>query len=205
MRPVAKTHNPILAVASLVVASLAFAPRAHAHCDTVDGPLVREAQAALDSGDLTPVLKWISPADQGEVQAAFSRVREVRTGGDDARAVGDQFFLETVVRLHRQSEGAPYTGLKPAGSIPPLLAAADTALDTGDARQLADELAEHLRQAVLARFDEAHARRAHADHNVEAGRAYLEAYVAYMHLVERVQEIVTPASEGAEAHAGHAH
>jgi hypothetical protein len=30
-----------------------------AHCDTMDGPVVVAAKAALQEGDVTPVLKWV--------------------------------------------------------------------------------------------------------------------------------------------------
>ena len=35
------------------------APLASAHCDTLDGPVVTAARNALQSGDVTPVLKWV--------------------------------------------------------------------------------------------------------------------------------------------------
>ena len=33
----------------------------------------------------------------------------------EARELADRYFFETLVRIHRAGEGAPYTGLKPAG------------------------------------------------------------------------------------------
>ena len=32
---------------------------ARAHCDTLDGPVVTTAKAALEKGDVTPLLKWV--------------------------------------------------------------------------------------------------------------------------------------------------
>ena len=47
------------------------------------------------------------------------------------------YFFETLVRLHRAGEGAPYTGLKPAGrDLGPAIPAADRALETGDVEPL---------------------------------------------------------------------
>ena len=46
-------------------------------------------------------------------------------------------------------------------------------------------------------------RRTHAKDSVEAGRAYVEAYVPYLHFVERLyNDAVTPISHGA-GEAGH--
>ena len=50
-----------------------------------------------------------------EVREAFEAVSTAWEQGPAARAVADQHFYETVVRIHRAGEGAPYTGLKPAG------------------------------------------------------------------------------------------
>ena len=44
---------------------------ADAHCDTLDGPVVTTARAALAKGNVTPVLKWVRKADEGEIRAAF--------------------------------------------------------------------------------------------------------------------------------------
>ena len=33
----------------------------------------------------------------------------------EAKELADMYFFETLVRVHRTGEGAPYTGLKPAG------------------------------------------------------------------------------------------
>jgi hypothetical protein len=32
-----------------------------AHCDTLAGSVVQDARLALQSGDVTPVLKWVGP------------------------------------------------------------------------------------------------------------------------------------------------
>jgi hypothetical protein len=89
---------------------------AEAHCDSLDGPVITEARAALEAGDVTSVLKWVSQDYEAEIRAAFDHVVEVRKLGGEARSLADRFFFETLVRIHRAVEGAPYTGLKPAGS-----------------------------------------------------------------------------------------
>jgi hypothetical protein len=93
-----------------------LSPRAFAHCDTMDGPVVLAAKTALDHKDVTPVLKWIKKNDEAEIKAAFAKTLAVRTKGPEARELADQFFFETFVRIHRAGEGAPFTGLKPAGT-----------------------------------------------------------------------------------------
>ena len=77
----------------------------------------------------------------------------------EAQRLADRFFLETVVRLHRQGENAPYTGLKPAGmDFGPVIPAAEKALESGDAEALVtlltnavkEHVQEHLQQSLQA-------------------------------------------------------
>ena len=42
------------------------------------------------------------------------------------KELSDQFFIKTLVRVHRAGEGAPYTGIRPAGTdLGPAIPAAD--------------------------------------------------------------------------------
>lgn len=161
------------------------------HCDTEDGPVVRDARAALASGDVTPALKWIGPDDEPEIRSAFAKALAVRRAGGQARELAETWFFETLVRVHRAGEGAAYSGLKPAGTpLDPAVRLSDEALDTGNAEALVAALTAHLSDGVLERFREAFVLRAHAADNVEAGRAYVAAYVEFMHYSERLHRAI---------------
>ena len=41
-----------------------------AHCDTLDGPVIQDAQLALEKKDVTVVLKWVKERDEEESVAA---------------------------------------------------------------------------------------------------------------------------------------
>jgi hypothetical protein len=190
---------------------LAKAPDAQAHCDTLDGPVVRDARAALAAGDPTPTLKWVRAEREAELRAAFQHTLAVRALGADARELADRFFLETLVRVHRDGEGAPYTGVKPAGAaVDPGIAASDRALESGDVDALVMLVRERAEHGLRERFARAAAAKRRAGESVEQGRAYVAAYVELMHFAERLLEAAgtdahvhapagVPASEG-EAH-----
>jgi len=179
-----------IALAALSAALWLIADRALAHCDTMDGPFVPEARRALDRGDVTPLLKWVRAEDEAAIHDAFDRTRAVRGTSTEVREIADQLFLETLIRIHRAGEGEPFTGLRPAGSAPPIFRAADDELEAGSVDALADELSHAVRQEIAARFSAAMERRAHASESVEAGRAYVQAYVRLMHFVESVHGFV---------------
>lgn len=178
------------AVMALVLA-IVLPGIAYAHCDSLDGPVITEARTALASGDVTPLLKWVTPEQEGEVKDVFEDVMKVRGLGNDAQQLADRFLFETVVRLHRASEGAPYTGLEPAGSEEyKVEAAADRALASGSAESLAAKIGESAAAGVRERYARAQAARSHADESVEAGREYVAAYVDYVHYVLGIHDAV---------------
>ncbi|WP_434994456.1 DUF6448 family protein [Arthrobacter sp. Ld5] len=120
------------------------------HCDSLDGPVVAAARRALDAADVGLVLPFVPSAAEAEVGAAFDAVLPVRGLSQEAREVADRLFFETVVRLHRTGEGAPYTGLKPAGlPVGPAIPLAERAIETGSA----DEVKEFLVAALSEQLD----------------------------------------------------
>ncbi|MBZ5587542.1 MAG: DUF6448 family protein [Acidobacteriia bacterium] len=185
MRSLPKAKKTLALLAALAAA---VAPRAaQAHCDTLDGPVVTDARLALGKGEVTPVLKWVGPADEGAVRAAFVRTLAVRGLGAEARGLTDGYFFETLVRLHRAGEGEPFEGLKPAGTaVEPGLAEADRALAEGSADALGKAVGDAAAAGVRARFGRVRNARAHADESVTAGRAWVDAYVEYIHYVARM-------------------
>lgn len=167
-----------------------------AHCDGMDGPVVKAAQEALARGDVNLVLIWVRKDDEAEIRRAFDHTVVVRRLGPQARDLADLYFFETLVRIHRAGEGAPYTGLKPAGrDLGPAIPAADQALKSGDSAPLANLLVERMRSGLLDRYTHAMAARSFRVEDVAAGREYIAAYVTYIHYVEGLYEAaMNPAS-----------
>jgi hypothetical protein len=195
-------------VGLLATLLLALPPLAWGHCDTLDGPVVVDARAALAKGDITPVLKWIPAKEEGEVRDAFARTLVVRGKGKEAQELADTYFFETLVRVHRASEGAPYTGLKAAGAEEETIVAADQALATGKVDGLVKLVVEAVEKGIRKRFEETVESKKHAEHAVEYGRAYVASYVEFIHYGERIyQAAAHPPSHHAEgaAPAVHAH
>lgn len=190
----------ILTVIALGI-PLVLAGKTFAHCDTSDGPVVAAAKLALQKGDVTPVLKWVNKDGEKEVREAFAVTMKVRSHGGDAQQLADRYFFETVIRVHRAGEGLPYTGLKPTGTIEPVILAADKSLEQGSANELAADIAKAVQEEIQKRFTQAVEKKKHAEESVEAGRAYVEAYVGFVHFVESIHSLAT---EGSEAH-GHSH
>lgn len=161
-----------------------------AHCDTMDGPVVVDAQMALASGDVASVLKWVPKADEAEIRQMFAKTLVVRTKGPEAKEMADTYFLETLVRIHRASEGVAYTGIKPVGTpIAEPIAKSDASLKTGNVDELAQTIADQVKAEIQKRFAVAFKASKHKDQSVKAGRQYVAAYVAFVHYVESVHDL----------------
>lgn len=157
---------------------------AMAHCDGIDGPVVTDAKRAFARNNVDLVLLWIRKSDEGAVRDAFARAQVVRRLGGEARDMAEQFFFETLVRLHRASEGAAYTGLKPAGlDLGPVIPAGDLALETGNLQPVWDLLRAEAHQGLHRRFETVQKVKVDRDKTPEAGRAYVAAYVEFIHFV----------------------
>lgn len=184
-----KSKINIFRVFLFIVAGVMFLGqgKVFAHCDTLNGPVIQDARTALEKGVVTPVLKWVKKDAEPEISAAFDKALAERKLNKDA---ADMKFFETLVRVHRAGEGVSFTGLKPSGSVEPIVAGADKALETGSINDLTQAMSKHLTSSVAERFERAFALMRHKDESVEAGREYVEVYVEYVHYVEGLHAMI---------------
>lgn len=176
------------------------------HCDSLDGPVVSAARLALDKDDVNLVLPFVPEEAEDEVRTLFDAVTPVRRLGDEARAIADLLFFETVVRLHRAGEGAPYTGLKPAGlSVGPVIPLAETAIETGASRPVSDFLVARLRQEIEARLERVNQLSATSNRSLRDARLYVEAMLGFEvyshHLFQAIG--AEPTEQGQAVHHHH--
>jgi hypothetical protein len=192
-------------VTCLLAAALITPSKVNAHCDTLAGPVIADARLALKSGDVTPVLKWVKPEAENEIRAAFTRAIKVRSKGPDAQELADTYFFETLVRVHRAGEGAPYTGLK-SESVETVIAATDQALESDSIETLLKMVGDETARGIRQKFVHAAESKKHAGDSVMAGRAYVAAYVELTHYVEALHKATAgldPHNPATEAHDSH--
>jgi hypothetical protein len=146
------------------------------HCDSVDGPVVTAAREALTSGEVQRVAPYVPAEDEAELRRTFDLSVAARALGSAAREVADRWFFETTVRLHRAGEGAPFTGLKPAGlDVGPVIPAAEDALESGTPDQLGELLCGVVRDQLRSRHGRAIALKERAGESVPRAREYVGA------------------------------
>jgi hypothetical protein len=209
MKTIFGTSSILAAITSICAVIVLFHPvSVSAHCDTMNGPVVKAAQRALETGDVNLVFLWVQKQDEPAIKKNFEHALSVRKLSPEAKALADTYFFETLVRIHRAGEGAPYTGVKPSGTdLGPAIPAADRAIEDGKAQPLVKLLTDAMHAGMHKRFEEVSAKKGFTKDNIEAGREYVKAYVEFTHYVEGLFEAAkgpaechSHSSEGLELH-----
>ena len=177
---------------SLVLFSILFfsSQAVSAHCDSYDGPLIKDALKAIESNDVNLVLKWVDEQHEEEITSLFNKTIRLKTEDKEIYQIVEKHFLETLVRLHREGEGAPFTGLKPAGSASKIVVMADDALAKGDINDLSEKLSSHMQHIINEKFNRVLESSKTKDNSITEGRQYVAAYVEYTHYLETVHGVI---------------
>jgi hypothetical protein len=154
--------------------------------------VVRGARAALKTGDAEQVLVWIPAGEQGIVIDALEDARAVRRLGQAARKLADQYFVETVARLHCLALDQAFLGIAPAGyDFGPAVLAAEEAVATGDVDRLVRVLQRELDQTVREHWIRVQqARQAYQKGDLDAGRRYALTYLDFIDFAAAIHALV---------------
>lgn len=170
-----------------------------AHCDSYDGPVIKDAVKALETNNVNLVLKWVSPEQGKEIIPLFNRTYQLKSGDKEVYAIIEKHFFETLVRLHRETEGAPYTGLKPAGTTKQIIQMTDEAIKAGSMDDFLVKFNSHINKVIREKYQKVSKLNKVKDNSTELGREFVEAYVDYTHTVEALDDIM----EHGGGHEGH--
>ena len=188
----------MLVLGLLITSQITFA-----HCDTKDGPVVASAIKALEQNNVNYALIWIQPLDEKEIKDAFGQAVKVRSLSPEAQELADNYFFETLVRLHRSGEGIEFTGVKPSGTpVDKKILAADKSIAEGNLSPLNGLVPKDRFAELEKRFKKVMTLKNYDINNVEAGREYIEAYVQFFHFAE-CEEEHHPDHVEARGHYGH--
>jgi hypothetical protein len=170
------------------------------HCDTLDGPVVKAIKMALEKNNVNYILPWVPEKAEHEVIEAFHKTFAARKQGKPAMEVADYWLYETVVRLHREGEGAPYTGLKPAGlDWGPVVPRAEKAIQNGDPKEVIDFINHTVQEELEKRFHRILAKKNFDANDVAAAREYVQAELGFVLFSHGLYAAITGESEHDEA------
>lgn len=190
--------NLLVILGSLLIMLIAAIP-VSAHCDSYDGPVIKDAVKALETNNVNIVLKWITAEQEEEIISLFNKTYALKSGDKEVYAIVEKHFFETLVRLHRQTEGATYTGLKPAGTTRQIIQMTDKTLSDGNVEDFLLKLNSHINKVVREKYQKVAELNKVKNTSTERGRAFVAAYVDYTHTVEAIHDIL----EHGGGHEGH--
>lgn len=171
-----------------LVFMLGFASTSQAHCDRVNGPVATDARKALETGDLSHALIWVTDQQAEELKSKFEQSLKVYTKGNESQELAERYFMSETVRLHREAEGMPFTGLKPAQPGSKDIQIAEKALVSGELAPVTDMLANEIRQRTSELYTNAMEAKSKKDNSIEAGREWVDAYVKYIVYVHKLYQ-----------------
>lgn len=184
----------------ILLSTLAIPQSAQAYCDSEKGPVASAAHQALESGNGKLILPYVKPEAETELVASFKQAIVVRKVGGSSRELADRYFIETAIRLHRASEGAPFTGVSDE-STPQAILVADKAMATGSLDETYKLLDEAIKKDLREKYEAVVKVREEAEHlgTVEAHRERVEAdliFEKYIYELSTVASAEQPAAEG---------
>jgi hypothetical protein len=150
------------------------------HCDSMDGPVVKAAEEALDMENVNYVLPYILEKYEDELKDAFERTIQVRELSGDAAELADYWFFETTVRLHLKGRKRPYTGLKASGiSGDPVLLMVDQAIINENLIDLMNFLLHSIKEDVDVRFDDVISKKDYDINDIDDARDYVDSLLNF--------------------------
>jgi hypothetical protein len=161
------------------------------YIDSMDGPVVKAAENALDMENIKYVLPYVSSADEGELKDAFEKTLSVRELSGEAAELADYWFFETAVRLHHKGEEESYTGLKAAGTDwGPIIPKIDQAIETENIDEFLDFLLNFIKEDIQGRFDDVCSKKDYDEDDVEDAREYVNAREEFIRYTRKFYEYV---------------
>jgi hypothetical protein len=193
-----KKHFNFVSILSFLIFILIFSSQqVSAHCDGLDGPVVKAAKKSLETENVNLVLIWVKKEFEADITNAFQKTLTVRKLSPEAKEMADMYFFETLVLLHRLGEGAPYTGLKPAGrDLGPAIPLADKSIEENSAKELLELLTDEVHKGLHQYFQNVISKKDYNTNDIIAGRELIDSYVVFVHYVERIYESTQILTEG---------
>lgn len=161
------------------------------HMESMDGPVVKAAEIALDMENVKYILPYVSVEDERELKDAFERTLSVRELSGEAAELADYWFFETAVRLHLKGDGKLYNGLKPAGiDWGPIIPKVDKAIETEKIDELLNFLINFIKEDIKSRFDDVISKKDYHIKDAEDARDFIYSRLEFISYAQKFYKYV---------------
>ena len=154
------------------------------YLETLNHPMVKMAKAALEKGDINPILKWVNKEKEKEIHDLFKRILKVRNQRKEAQEIVDRYFLKKFVRLNLVGASETYTSTAPAGVVEPAVIESDKNLEPVSVDALVQFIIRKVIEGLHEHFTKVKEAEKHVNHSIELSREYMEAYAKFTYYAE---------------------
>ncbi|MDP1552468.1 MAG: DUF6448 family protein [Methanobacteriaceae archaeon] len=159
-------------------------------CDSMDGPVVKAAEVALEMENVNYVLAYVSEDDEKELKEAFEKSVFLRELNEDAAEIADYWFFETVVRLHLKSRGEHFQGIKSSKNLDSITRRIKQAMDEENLNDLFEYLSASLENELRKRFMEVLNNKDHNLNDVDDAREYIKSVIDFVEYTVFIQKSI---------------
>lgn len=155
------------------------------YCKSKNGPAIRAAMKALETGNVNYVLIWIPEDSEKKLKNLFEKTFCEYNVGKDAADISIDWYLETVHRLCRLCENRQYIGSKTAGlDESPVILIAEKVIETEDEKEAIRFIPKAYRDDFRYHFHQVLEKKNYDVNNISAGRTFVTAFndfIVYLH------------------------
>jgi hypothetical protein len=150
-----------------------------------NGPVMRAAKMALETGNANYVLIWVSEKSENTLKNLLEKTCCERSSRKNMQNGAIDWYFETVNRLHSVNRRMLYTCLKPGVlDESPIVLKVERAIETGNFEEIKGVIPNIHAGDVQQRFHYVMDKRNYEVNNIAAGRAYVSAFfdfIGYVH------------------------
>ena len=166
------------------------------HCDTESGPVIKAAKQAIKTGNVNYILIWVQKDDSEKIIEVFNKtILNIKKDPTNQENYEKELFT-TLLKVHREGEGAEFSGIKDDNTVLKPIKMADSAIDDGSIKEVSKMVTNHIERVITEKFTELEHARQFDVNDVEAGREYVRKYVEFMHLIEGLHNLVSDQGHG---------
>jgi hypothetical protein len=170
------------------------------HYDTRNGPVMKAAKIALETGNVNYVLIWVPEESENQLKNLLEKTFCKRRDGKDVQDVTIDWYFKTVSRLHRSGERVLYTCIKSEGlDENQIVVNLERAIEIGDVEEIMGGIPNTREGNLRQRLRNVMDKRNYDVNNIAAGRAYVSAFIDFIVYVHNLSASIP----GEEGHAEH--
>jgi len=166
------------------------------HYDARNGPVMKAAKMALETGNVNYVLIWVPEESENQLKNLLEKTFCKRRAQKDVHDVTIDWYFQMVSRLHRSGERVLYTCMKPDGlDESPIVPKVERAIEIGDVEEIIGGIPNTKEGDLRQRFRHVMNKRNYDVNNIAAGRAYVSAFIDFIVYVHNLYTSI-PGEEG---------